>query len=140
MFFRSHSANWLTDLVNTVWLIADVMISPTIIRAPPWRGCRRQTRDTSPTTVIRLPRSDRPTVDFSRTRLMRSMLNMRGSQASRRVAKSGIDGPPYRPAIFSVACASVASAQPLGDWCSSRAANRPKATAQRSTGAPGGRP
>ena len=21
MFFRSHSANWLTDLANTVWLI-----------------------------------------------------------------------------------------------------------------------
>src|SRR5437762_433622 len=67
MLFRPHSANWLTDLVNTIWLIADVMISPTIIRAPQWRGCRRQTRDTSPTTVIRLPRSDRPTVDFSRT-------------------------------------------------------------------------
>ena len=59
---------------------------------------------------------------------MRSMLNTRGPQASRRVAKSGINGPPYRPAIFWSPAHEVkfivTSAQPLGDWCSSRAANR----------------
>jgi hypothetical protein len=46
MFFRSHSANWLTDLVNTVWLVADVMIHQQLYELP--RGAavagRRATR------------------------------------------------------------------------------------------------
>jgi hypothetical protein len=34
MFFRSHSANWLIDLANTVWLNADVMIHQQLYELP----------------------------------------------------------------------------------------------------------